>query len=243
LNRDEFIKQQFLDVELSKQTFDIYVQRKALLRAIKECLPQFRGELLDVGCGQMPYREMVVQQNQTVSRYIGLDLQSSSVHDTSIADLHWDGKKIPLGDNRIDTALSTEVLEHSFNPTHTLLEINRVLRPGGLFFFTVPFIWPFHEVPFDAYRYTPFSLRMHLEEAGFTDIKINSLGGWHASFAQMFGLWVKEGGLSRWEKKIASRIAKRLIPYLLRKDIKDNSFGHHSMVSGLYGTATKRNSL
>jgi SAM-dependent methyltransferase len=230
-------------MELTKQTLDVYVPRQALLKAIKECLPQFHGELLDVGCGQMPYREMILQTNGNVSRYLGLDLQSSSVHDTSIADLHWDGKNIPLPQNSVDTAMSTEVLEHSFYPTQTLLEINRVLRPGGLFFFTVPFIWPLHETPHDAYRYTPFSLKMHLEEAKFTNITIRSLGGWHTSFAQMLGLWVKESGLSRWQKKIAVRIAKRLIPYLIRNDRKDNNFGHHCMISGLYGTAVKHKTL
>jgi SAM-dependent methyltransferase len=239
LNRTEFIRKNFLEIELSKQTLDVYVPRQALLKAIKECMPQFQGRVLDVGCGQMPYREMMLQANQNITSYLGLDLRSSSVHDTSIADLHWDGNNIPLDENSIDTALATEVLEHSFSPTKTLLEINRVLKPGGLFFFTVPFIWPLHETPHDAYRYTPFSLKLHLEEAAFTNTNIRSLGGWHTSFAQMIGLWLKEGGLSRWERKIAVRVAKRLIPYLLRKDVKDNRFGHHSMVSGLYGTAIK----
>ena len=206
-------------------------------------MPQFRGELLDIGCGQMPYRELIMQANSNVSRYIGLDLEGSLVHDTAIADLRWDGHHIPMEKNSIDTAMATEVLEHSFQPTQTLLEINRVLKPGGLFFFTVPFIWPLHETPFDAYRYTPFSLQKHLEESGFSQINIRSLGGWNASFAQMLGLWVKEGGLSRWQRKFWVRVARRLIPSLIKRDVVNNRFNQHCMITGLYGTALKQTTL
>jgi len=243
LDRTEFIQKHFLEIELTKQTLDVYVPRKALLRVIKECMPQFRGELLDIGCGQMPYRELIMQANSNVSRYIGLDLEGSLVHDTAIADLRWDGHHIPMEENSIDTAMATEVLEHSFQPTQTLLEINRVLKPGGLFFFTVPFIWPLHETPFDAYRYTPFSLQKHLEESGFSQINIRSLGGWNASFAQMLGLWVKEGGLSRWQRKFWVRVARRLIPSLIKRDVVNNRFNQHCMITGLYGTALKQTTL
>lgn len=241
MSRTEFIQKHFLNIQLDKQTVDVYVPRQSLLNAVKDSMHQFRGELLDVGCGQMPYREMILAANKKVSRYVGLDLQSSSVHDTGIADLHWDGTTIPLNENIVDTAMATEVLEHSFYPAQTLKEIYRVLKPGGLFFFTVPFLWPLHETPYDAYRYTPFSLKMHLEEAGFNQIEVRSLGGWHASFAQMLGLWTAESQLTGFRKKLALKACKRLIPWLLKNDVKDNRFGQHCMITGLYGTAVKNN--
>jgi SAM-dependent methyltransferase len=236
----EWLEKHFLNIQLNGHTLDAYIPRRAILAAVREMAHVFSGTLLDIGCGQMPYRQLILDANKSVSKYIGMDLESSSIHDTSVADLHWDAVTIPLGDASIDSAMATEVLEHSFEPEQTLGEINRVLKPGGVFFFTVPFIWPLHEVPYDAYRYTPFSLQRHLERTGFTSIEIKSLGGWHASFAQMLGLWASESNLTGYKKKLAITAAKKLIPYLLRIDKRDNTFARHSMHTGLYGVAIKK---
>ena len=240
INRSEEIERNFLNIQLKADSMGTYMPRTTLLNAIKTSLNVFKGVLLDVGCGIMPYKEIILENNDKVEKYIGLDLQCSTIHNTDIADLHWDAKTIPLQNETVDSAMATEVLEHSFYPHETLSEIFRVLKKDGVFFFTVPFIWPLHEVPYDAYRYTPFSLKILLENAGFEKIEIKSLGGWHASFAQMLGLWVTESPLKKYQKKLAFKFAKKLIPYLLKHDVPDNNFGHHAMMTGLYGTAVKK---
>lgn len=235
----ERIDREFLDVELNKHTVHIYTVRKALLRAVQNSLQAFSGTLLDVGCGKMPYRDLICRGNQKVEKYIGLDLAESSIHNTSVADLHWDGKTIPLPDQSVGSAMATEVLEHVFDPQETLAEIFRVLQPGGAFFFTVPFLWPLHEVPYDAYRYTPFALKHHLEKAGFETITLHPLGGWHASMAQMLGLWVTESGLTGTRKKWATKLALKIIPVLLKWDRTEDPFRQHAMNTGYYGIARK----
>jgi SAM-dependent methyltransferase len=238
INKD-WVNKNFLEIPLDKNTLQVYCVRKAIFESIKMAAPKFSGSVLDVGCGQMPYKDYLLKHNPNISKYIGLDIENSSIHDTSIADLTWDTKTIPTPDNIFDSAMATEVLEHCFEPTETLKEIYRVLKPGGFFFFTVPFLWPLHETPYDAYRYTPFSLKHHLEKAGFDEIEIKSLGGWHASMAQMLGLWVTESPLRPLPKKILIKLIKRAIPWLLRNDLRQNEFTQHSMVSGLYGFAKK----
>ncbi len=230
----------FVDLVLDADTLSVYVPRRALLDAVKSSLHQFEGTLLDVGCGQMPYRDLIRRSNPRVTRYVGLDLPSSRYHDTTVADLTWDGTTIPLPDGAVQTVLATEFLEHSFRPGQILAEMRRVLAPGGVLFFTVPFVWPLHECPHDAYRYTPYSLRGLLEEAGFSSIAIHSLGGWHASMAQMLGLWAKDGGLVGFRARLARWVALAAIPRLLGMDVRDDAFGQHCMTSGLYGTAVRK---
>jgi len=92
---------------------------------------------------------------------------------------------------RIEDSIATEVFEHCPDPEIVMKEIWRVLKLGGILFFTVPFLWNLHETPYDEYRYTPFALKRHLTQSGFTEIEIKAMGGWDAALAQMLGLWVR----------------------------------------------------
>ena len=47
------------------------------------------------------------------------------------------GEKLPLEDSSFDVVLSDNVVDHAENPRHIVEEIVRVLRPGGLLYFTV----------------------------------------------------------------------------------------------------------
>ena len=124
--------------------------------------PSVRGRLLDVGCGSKPY-----QKYFEASEYIGLDMQGRNKH----ADRSYDGKTFPFSDGEFDAVLTSEVLEHVFNPDEFLSEINRVLRDGGVLLLTVPFVWDEHEQPFDYARYSSFGLRHLLESHGFEIIE------------------------------------------------------------------------
>ena len=115
----------------------------------------------------------------------------------------------------------------------------RVLKPGGLLFFTVPFLWPLHDVPHDEYRYTPFALERHLRNSGFVQIKLKALGGWDASLAQMIGLWVVRRPMSSRKRSILSRLALPIVRYLARHDRLPQEFDESLMITGLSGTAIK----
>lgn len=230
----------FTNIKLNKDTIAVYAVRKAILKAIDNQKNVFSGKLLDIGCGVMPYKNIIYKNNPKLTSYTGLDLQDSNFHDTQIADVQWDGTNIPFAENEFDCMLATEVLEHCFEPIETLKEMHRVLKPNGNLFFTVPFIWPLHEVPYDAYRYTPYSLKLILEKAGFSNIQIHPLGGWNTALAQMLGLYFSENRLSRNKQKIGTYLALKIIPYLLKRESKNLTFGHHFMPSGLYGWAQKQ---
>ena len=49
---------------------------------------------------------------------------------------------LPFPDNTFDLIVCSEVLEHLHKYTDAIIEINRVLKPGGKFFASVPASWP-----------------------------------------------------------------------------------------------------
>jgi SAM-dependent methyltransferase/uncharacterized protein YbaR (Trm112 family) len=69
-------------------------------------------------------------------------------------DLVGDGTNLPLADSCVDTVTCNAVIEHVPNPTDLVLEMYRILKPGGHAQFMIPFVFPFHEFPGDYQRYT-----------------------------------------------------------------------------------------
>jgi SAM-dependent methyltransferase len=181
-------------------------------------------------------------QNSKVEEYIGIDIETALVYDDTIKpDYTWEGKILPFNDNEFEAIIMTEVMEHVQEPKNVLTEANRVLKNGGHLFFTVPFLWPLHEVPHDEFRYTPFSMERFFQDAGFTNIQIHATGGWHASLAQFLGLWVRRSNLSSMKRFIFSHLLKPIIKVLIRLDKKPIAFSEGQMITGLYGTVQKKN--
>lgn len=143
-----------------------YFARLGLYRNIKELSRFISGRVLDVGCGQKPYRSLF-----EVEEYVGMDVgQSGHDHKNEAIDVFYDGKVFPFEDNSFDSVISNEVLEHVFNPSEHLSEIYRVLKPGGNLLITVPFLWDEHEQPYDYARYSSFGLKHLLETNGLVVI-------------------------------------------------------------------------
>ena len=235
---------EFLDPPLKPNNLDRYIIRSSILKAFQETLPQLQGTLLDVGCGQMPYKPLLLSEDSKVEKYIGIDLEGGKHSQRNPPDLLWDGKTIPLESETIDCAIATEVFEHCPNPELVMKEIWRVLKPGGILFFTVPFLWNLHETPNDEYRYTPFALERHLLQSGFTETNIKAMGGWDAALAQMLGLWVRrrQWGGGRKRKLLRGTLSQLFLPiikFLYERDRAPKEFKEATMITGLMGTARK----
>lgn len=230
----------FIDIEFNTQNLDKFYIRTTIFNALTDVLDHFEGNLLDIGCGKMPYKNYILD-NSKVIKYTGLDIETALVYDSAVApDFTWNGKVMPFKGNQFECAIGTEVLEHCPEPETVLKEVYRVLKPGGVFFFTVPFLWNLHEVPNDEYRYTPFSLERHLKNCGFKQIELKATGGWHASMAQMLGLWVRRSPMSNKKRKYLSKILKPIIKYLISKDKGDKTrFTDGQMITGIAGIAKK----
>lgn len=231
----------FINIAFTDKNLHNYYIRTSIFNSLKKNLPHFQGKLLDIGCGKMPYRDYILKSSKVIN-YVGLDIEDAIIYDENIQpDFTWDGITMPFDDHSFDCAFGTEVLEHCAEPEIVLKEVHRVLKPGGVFFCTVPFLWNLHEVPFDAYRYTPFSLERHIKNSGFINIDINATGGWHAAMAQMLGLWVKRSPMSKSKRKWLTKLVKPIIRYLIKNDRNyDVTFKNGQMITGLYALANKK---
>jgi SAM-dependent methyltransferase len=162
-----------------------YFARKGLLDAIVGQATTLSGNLLDVGCGSKPYRSYL-----RVDSYAGLDIDNETNRSRGYADFFYDGKVFPFEDNKFDSILCSQVLEHVFNPDDFLKEVFRVLKPGGKLLLTVPFVWDEHEQPYDFARYSSFGLRHLLTKQGFQITVQLKLGGDVSTLFQLFNAYL-----------------------------------------------------
>lgn len=139
-----------------------YIARRGLLIGITKFGKEITGKTLDVGCGTKPYEKYFC-----FSEYVGLEIDTTLNREKKKADYFYDGHKFPFKDSEFDSVVTNQVFEHVFNPDEFLTEVNRVLKKGGKFFLTVPFVWDEHEQPYDYARYSSFGLRSILEKNGF----------------------------------------------------------------------------
>ena len=230
------IEGEFTDPRCRMGMLDSYTARRSIVGAVHDVLPRFTGVLLDVGCGYMPYKDIILSPPSMVVRYIGLDLAGNEY---CKPDLEWDGQTIPLPSETVDCVMATEVFEHCQKPEVVMAEIFRVLKPGGMLFLTVPFLWPIHCAPHDEYRYTSFALERHLANAGFKNISLHALGGWDACLAQMVGLYVRRRPMPAFKRKVISWMALPIVRWLALRDRPSDKFGDNTMYTGLSGTAQK----
>ena len=231
---------EYTNLILEIHNLDNFVVRQGIFSALEKNLKHFNGDLLDVGCGKMPYKDFILN-NSSVKKYSGLDLEGGKIYDDSVKpDYYWDGKTMPFKAKTFQTILLTEVLEHCTEPETVLKECLRVLKDDGILFFTVPFIWNLHEVPHDEYRYTPFSLQRHLKNSGFVEIEIQATGGWHAAMALMLGAWVRRSPMKKRKRDVLSHMIRPVMKKLLKLDKSSPvKFTEFQMITGLYGTARK----
>jgi SAM-dependent methyltransferase len=160
----------------------------------KRLAPLCRGELLDIGCGDKPYEDLI---RPHVTRYIGLD-HLDTQHGREKVDVWGTGTDLPFEDGSFDTVVAFQVLEHVEEPAAMVREAFRVLRPGGVFIVTTPFMWGIHEEPRDFYRYTEYGLLHLLTTAGFAGIEIEAVSGVWMMLALCFWYFLQAWSQSRW---------------------------------------------
>jgi len=94
--------------------------------------------LLNLGAG--PATGQVVRNLKgRVAKVVGADIDPDVLGNAELDEAHvLTSDLLPFPDQSFDVVLSDYVLEHVEHPRGFLSEVNRVLRPGGRFFFRTP---------------------------------------------------------------------------------------------------------
>jgi len=140
------------------------------------------GRVLDIGCGTKPYKQLLAP---FLTEHVGVD-HEATLHDKSDIDLFGTAYHVPVENGSFDCTICTAVLEHLEEPEQALRECYRVLKPGGVAIYSVPFIWHLHEEPRDFYRFSKHGLKYLFEKVGFEIIELKALSGFFVTFGQMF---------------------------------------------------------
>jgi 2-polyprenyl-3-methyl-5-hydroxy-6-metoxy-1,4-benzoquinol methylase len=158
------------------------LQVATVARFLRPAMQDLKGQVLDVGAGESPWRSSLPSD----VTYRGLDIKTAETFGmgANVADVdYYDGEIFPYDDNSFDGVLCIEVLEHTPNPALLLHEIARVLRPNGRLLLTVPWSARRHHVPYDFHRFTRERLQQLIAKAGFVEIQISERGSDISSIA------------------------------------------------------------
>lgn len=162
--------------------------------------------VLDLGCGEG--RHVISAYLEARVESIGVDLSVSDLQTTREKfqdfEQHDDPERLfalasanalelPFADNSFDKVICSEVLEHIPDYRGALAEIQRVLKPGGLFCASVPRRWPekvcwalssaYHQVPGGHVRiFRARELRGDIEGLGFKHYYRHWAHALHAPF-------------------------------------------------------------
>jgi ubiquinone/menaquinone biosynthesis C-methylase UbiE len=104
-----------------------------------------KGAILDVGCADGTFSEIIFKKTKA-EKIIGIDVLKKSVeyaakrfkNKEKMSFMVADAENLPFKDNQFGAVFCLEALEHILDPKKAILEMKRVLRPGGYLIILVP---------------------------------------------------------------------------------------------------------
>ena len=157
-----------------------YSERRRLLdRSLAAHAEVIRGVVLEVGAGRGARRGRFEPPVARTRGWWSVDL-AAAARPHVVGDV----EALPLRAGSVDTVVSLEVLEYARRPQEALVEMHRVLRPGGHLLISVPFI---HRMdgPTDRWRFSAHGLGDTLRAAGFEVVALEAQGWALAAVAHL----------------------------------------------------------
>ena len=147
----------------------------ALIRSL-ECKQfnkfEYKRPVLDLGCGDGLFSKILFEDKTDCGVDITLDFLKKAKRKGSFhLGCQSDATELPFKDNSFNSVISNCVIEHIDNIDRLFQEVNRILKPGGIFVFTT------HTHQYNDFLfYSNLFYRMHLKSLGKRyEIFINSV--------------------------------------------------------------------
>ncbi len=192
---DEFHKKDFLANKNVTEMEHVLPKLKGSDKRIKQTIADFLDEyikdgqnILDVGCGYGTLLD-ILRRGRKVNvkgvelgeldlkaarEYYGLDVYDGSLESFAAE---------PIDAGKFDTVIMSHVFEHLPDPVVSLEQVKKILKPDGVLYIGVPNIMNMKNRPevffhiAHAFNYSPHSLKLMLQKAGFGVIKFNFSAG------------------------------------------------------------------
>jgi SAM-dependent methyltransferase len=147
------------------------------------------GPILEIGSYQVPGQEEITNLRSLFAGkpYVGVDVRPGLG-----VDLVANVEALPYADASVGTVIAMSTFEHVPHFWRGFAEIERVLRPDGVFVVSIPFHFHIHNYPGDYWRFTPQALDLMLERYP------SRILGWHGPRKRPLNVWAvafREGRL------------------------------------------------
>lgn len=153
-------------------------RRKILDNLLEKHRERYKGVVLDIGGRD---RGKFRSPKDSVQKWIIADIEKDRMPDIvlDICDMR------VFKDESVDTINALEVFEHVENPEKGLAECFRILKKGGVFIVSMPFLYPIHADPNDFQRWTAEKWRQELRKTGFSIDVLHPMGRFFTVLADM----------------------------------------------------------
>lgn len=181
------LQREYVDVVYNKEDrpFTQYPDKLARYLFSRYELPK-GSKILDLGCGRGEFLKGFIRCG--LNGY-GVDqsaLAKSICPEAEILQSDLENEPLPYNDNSFDAIFSKSVLEHFYYPEKLVLDIYRIIKPGGLVITMVPDWESIYKTFYEDYTHrTPFtitSLRDIFLIHGYDDVNVEK-------FRQLPFLW------------------------------------------------------